>query len=65
MNASMVPFEKTCSQKCSDENKEKRFHKITQANKCLLRFCPIVGNYIPATCRARSTKIVLESLESH
>ena len=40
---------------------EKRFHEITQANKCLLRFCIIVRNYIPATCCARSTKNVLDS----
>ena len=59
MNASMVPLEKTCSQKCSDKNMEKRFHEITQANKCILLFCKIVRNYIPATCCARSTKNVL------
>ena len=61
MNASMVPLEKTCSQKCSDKNMEKRFHEITQANKCLLRFSIIVRNYILATYRARSTKNVLDS----
>ena len=38
---------------------EKRFHEITQANKCVLLFCKIVRNYIPATCCARSTKNVL------
>ena len=40
---------------------EKRFHEITQANKCLLRFSIIVRNYILATYRARSTKNVLDS----
>ena len=38
---------------------EKRFHEITQANKCILLFYKIVRNYIPAICRARSTKNVL------
>ena len=61
MNASMVPLEKTCSQKCSDKTMEKSFHEITQANNCLLRFCIIVRNYILATYRARSTKNVLDS----
>ena len=31
----MVPLEKTCSQKCSDKNLEKRFQETTQVNKCI------------------------------